>query len=559
MFGSFRKHQKWIWILGVIVIIPSFVIFFSPDAKWAGGAGGETYNLGSIGGEPIKLNEFRPAFAETKLNYFFRSNGTWPGNEENAQRSLERDTIFRIFLIKKLKELDIHVSEKAVASMARERLGPYPLANFEKEHLQKNGLTISDFERFLRHEAGIQQLVGVAAASAKVMNPSDAEIIYRKQHEEVATEAAVFWTSNFLDKVTVTPAAIGQFFTNRMSFYRIPERIRVSYIEFPMTNYFADADTQIKQRTNFNAVLDEEYAKRGTNAFKGTNGVVLTEAAAKAQIKDELREYFAMQSARKAASDFGNELFDKKNVNVQTFENLAAAKGLLLKVSPAFDRVSGLDDTNFPAAFRDKALALNDIEPISYSPIVGKDAIYLIALKNKVPSEMPPFEKIQDKVTNDYKNQQALDLARKAGNSFQQMLTNGLAQKKTFSELAAQAKVKTVAIPPFSATTTSLPDLDPRINMRMLQGIIQDLQPGQASGFVPTQDGGFVLFLREKLPFIESLVQESFPDFMGKLRVYRQNEAFNQWFRKQAELAKLTLPTHESDKGSAGGAPKRSR
>ena len=256
MFGSFRKHQKWIWILGVIVIIPSFVIFFSPDAKWAGGAGGETYNLGSIGGEPIKLNEFRPAFAETKLNYFFRSNGTWPGNEENAQRSLERDTIFRIFLIKKLKELDIHVSEKAVASMARERLGPYPLANFEKEHLQKNGLTISDFERFLRHEAGIQQLVGVAAASAKVMNPSDAEIIYRKQHEEVATEAAVFWTSNFLDKVTVTPAAIGQFFTNRMSFYRIPERIRVSYIEFPMTNYFADADTQIKQRTNFNAVLD---------------------------------------------------------------------------------------------------------------------------------------------------------------------------------------------------------------------------------------------------------------------------------------------------------------
>ena len=63
MFGSFRKHQKWIWILGVIVIIPSFVIFFSPDAKWAGGAGGENYNLGSIRGEPIKLNEFRPAFA----------------------------------------------------------------------------------------------------------------------------------------------------------------------------------------------------------------------------------------------------------------------------------------------------------------------------------------------------------------------------------------------------------------------------------------------------------------------------------------------------------------
>ena len=51
MFGSFRRHQKWIWLLGVIVIIPSFVIFFSPEAKYSGrGATGSRVAI--VNGKP---------------------------------------------------------------------------------------------------------------------------------------------------------------------------------------------------------------------------------------------------------------------------------------------------------------------------------------------------------------------------------------------------------------------------------------------------------------------------------------------------------------------------
>jgi hypothetical protein len=39
------------------------------------------------------------------------------------------------------------------------------------------------------------------------------------------------------------------------------------------------------------------------------------------------------------------------------------------------------------------------------------------------------------------------------------------------------------------------------------------------------------------------------PEFLGKLRQYRQNEAFNQWFRRAAEQARLVIPAKES----AGG------
>src|SRR3954466_9801859 len=101
MFGSFRRHQQWIWILGVIVIIPSFVIFFSPDAKYRGRRGEQgKMDLGSFNGRPIQTEEYSAALNETKLNHFMRSGGKeWPGTDEAAYKSLQRDTIFRLFLL----------------------------------------------------------------------------------------------------------------------------------------------------------------------------------------------------------------------------------------------------------------------------------------------------------------------------------------------------------------------------------------------------------------------------------------------------------------------------
>src|SRR5438270_10043046 len=156
MFGSFRRHQKWIWILGVLVIIPSFVIFFSPNASMRGSSN-VYYSVvngkpPTINGQPITADEFRTAHTEAVLFHFFRNNGTFPTGDEMSKESLERDTIVRVFMIRKLQELDIHVSDEAVGRLAIERLGNYPLATLEREKLLPNGLTLVDFDHFMRHE-----------------------------------------------------------------------------------------------------------------------------------------------------------------------------------------------------------------------------------------------------------------------------------------------------------------------------------------------------------------------------------------------------------------------
>ncbi len=562
MFGSFRRHQKWIWFLGVLVIIPSFVIFFSPDAKIGRNTTSREALINgkpaTINGQPIRLDEFRNAYNETVLGHFFRSNGKeWPERSEAARETLEHDTVVRVFMLYKLKELDIHVSDEAVARLAMERLGAYPLASLERDHLLPHGLTVTDFDRFMRHEAAIQQLVGAVTTSAKLIKPQEAEILYRKDYEEVSADLAVFWTSNFLDKVTITPGAMANYYTNHMSQYRVPERVQVNYVEFNISNYLAEADKKLSEITNYMAQVNEAYGKRDTNSayFKGTNGLPLDEAAGKAKLQTDFRRHEGLIIARRKASDFGGELISLPQPDrADNLERLAAAKNLAVKVTPPFDRVSGLDDTNFPPEFRERALKLTRENPVVFSPIVGEEAVYLISLKNRLSSEMPPLEKVQEKVTNDYKSFQAGELARASGTSFAASVTNGLAQKKPFAEICAQAKVKPINLPPFAPSTPSLTNLDQRINFYMVQHIAFSLKPGEASPFypLPKQEGGLVLYLRAKLPLDEAKVKADLPEFMGRLRMYRQNEDFNQWFNKQAELARLNIPRKETPTASPG-------
>ena len=167
---------------------------------------------------------------------------------------------------------------------------------------------------------------------------------------------------------------------------------------------------------------------------------------------------------------------------------------------------------------------------------------------------MPPFEKVQEKVTADYKNSQAAEMARTNGYSFAASVTNGLAQKKTFAQICEQAKIKPLTLAPFSASTPSLTNLDERINFYTLQHIGLSLKPGEASQFypLPRQEGGMIVYVRAKLPLDESKVKAELPEFVGKLRIYRQNEDFNQWFSRQAELAKLYIPRKEQPTLSPG-------
>jgi hypothetical protein len=66
--------------------------------------------------------------------------------------------------------------------------------------------------------------------------------------------------------------------------------------------------------------------------------------------------------------------------------------------------------------------------------------------------------------------------------------------------------------------------------------------PGKASGLATTRDGGMVLFVKALLPLDEAKVAKDLPDFVRQERQVRQNEAFNEWFSKEAQRALRDTP-----------------
>ncbi len=116
MFASFRRHQSWIWLIVVIVVSISMIIFFTPDKgpnSSRKGKGG--FDFGSINGQAIERDEFLSTYREVQIGHFFRTGGReWPGTDAESDRGLKQQTGFRVFLIRKMNELDIKPSMVAV-------------------------------------------------------------------------------------------------------------------------------------------------------------------------------------------------------------------------------------------------------------------------------------------------------------------------------------------------------------------------------------------------------------------------------------------------------------
>lgn len=569
MFGTIRKHSTGLWVFIIVVVSLSMVVFFSADVQ-LGNGNSNAGDYGSINGRPITHAEYLDAYNEVRLSQFL-STKQWPGMDESSTRRLESETLYRIFLVQKMKEMGIKASDKTVALTVHEQLGDMPYDSFEKQLLQPQGLSTSDYERFVRNQAGLRQLFAAAGVSGNLVLPAEAETLWRKENQEVATQLAVFWSTNYLDKVVITNGAIGLFYTNNMNFrYRLPERQTLSYVEFSASNFLADADKRLSQLTNLNEIVSEYYfrGRNGTNSWTDDKGSPLPEAAAKEKIKEEIRLTEGLQAARRAAAEFGNALMSQAQPNqVATLEKLAAEKNLPVKMTKPFDRATGLEEfeneiiaqasEDSPAEtvrdmIRQRAFALTDERPVLFNPIPGKRAVYVIARKGKVPSEVQPLDKIKDKVTSDYKSLMATDLARKAGQAFQITLTNGLAAKKSFADICAAEKVKVIDIPPIAASSRNLTNVDSRVSLRVLQSVALDLEVGKASQFLsaqPPTEGGFIVYAKSRPAISESKLNEELPAFVNQIRNFRQNEAFQQWFRKQVELAKVAGPKRETTIG----------
>jgi hypothetical protein len=558
MLRNIRRHQKWLFIVIAGLTIISFVYFLDPTTGRRGGGRGilsrGAGGYGSINGRTISEEEFVEMKREARLR-FFVTYQRWPEEDETSRQMFDADrqTLEWIFLVEKANELKIQVNEDAVtdwiANAFRDRTsGAFRVEtyqNFVQQQLRQHGYSEADLVRFVRHHVGVQHLSVLAGLSGGLVTPREAEALYRQENEQLSVEVVLFSASNYLAGITVTPEALSQYYSKNMAQYRLPERVQVSYVKFDATNFLAEADQTLAQQTNLTQLLEKQYQQRGADFYKDAGGKTLPHDAAIQKLKEEVREGQALNSANKKAFEFLEQLYDlyQKQTNETThLEKLAAAAGYQSAVTEPFSH-DGPKGLKVPEQFTQVALALTPEQPVPNEPLAGADAVYVIALKKRFPSEVEPFEAVHERVAEDFRRDEAKEAARRAGETFYSKLTNNLAQNKSFEASCLETNVSPLKLPPFSLATRSLPpEWESRVSLSLLKEVAFALAPGKTSPFVLTRDGGLILHVVSRQPVDETRLKAELPAFIERLREQRRREASNEWIRKEFSLAHITGP-----------------
>jgi hypothetical protein len=479
------------------------------------------------------------------LRIFFMT-GNWPDDEAKKQGGdVERETYQWLLLMQKQKQLGIHISTDVIAQAARAMMSQFQRAGitspemFIKQVLQPRGFDLDDLERFMRHHIGVQELISTIGLGGELVTPQDVRELYKREHEEMAIAAVFFSASNYLAGVSAPADAVMQFYTNRLANYRVPDRVQVSYVKIDLTNFLAQANQELAKMTNLDLQIDDKYRQGGTNFLREYKAQSLEEA--RRNIHDGTRKQLELQSARKKALEFATPLFDMEPVRADNLDKLAKEKGFAVRVTEPFDLRDGPKELEVGEDFAQKAFARTPGDPFA-GPIIGLDGVYVIALNNKIPSEIPSLDKIHAQVERDFQLNQALNLARKAGMDFSQTLTNGLAQGKTVAALCAEAKLPLVDLPPLSLSSRELPQVEDHLPLNQFKQITFSMPPGKVSPFQMTTEGGLIVYVKSKLPLDEVKMNATLPSFANYVRQNRQTEAFNAWFRKEAERGLRDTP-----------------
>jgi hypothetical protein len=548
MIGTIRKHSGWLWLIIVTLTIMSFVWWgASPAARYDRGHSG---GYGTIYGHTVTREMYVQAQRQFYLYYWLRT-GSFPDKSATFKHEdMDRETYVRLMLIQKANDLGVSVSEDAVVTAANDFLlslgrkgQPVPLEEVYKRVLEPEGLTVADLQGFLRSDLVLQQLIQTLGLSGTFVTPQEAGLLYDREHQEVSAQAVFFSVSNYLAQVAITPAAIEDFYQKNQAGYREPDRVRVNYVAFEVTNYFAAAEQKIG-RTNLDAQVESVFRQQGLEAVPGAK----TPEEAKAKIRQALLQQEAAVAARQRANEFASELFAQEPVKAANFTTFAQTKKVALHTTAPFSANAGPEEIS-ASAFTKEAFKLNEEMPFAGPVAVpganAPETYYVIGLAAQLPSAIPALEQIRARVTLDYEFYEAALLAQRAGTNFVTTASAQMAAGKTFAQAAVAVGLSPVVLSPFSLSSSEVPEAGERAEIGQLKRAAFTTTPGHLANFVLTQDGGFVLFVQSLLPVDQAQKTTGQAQFLNQVRRGRQNEAFNLWLETEANRELRNIPVFE--------------
>jgi peptidyl-prolyl cis-trans isomerase D len=487
-----ERLQKWgPWILGgvLLLLVPSFIVMFSPSASIKQ----QRSELPTIGGKPVDFAQFQTAKNAVMTEVVF-SSGHQPPNTLEFQDQLNIEAAQRLILMRKAREFGLNASDEEVVQQLR--VMPSFLneqKQFDPDRYQRylsflNNLSISEAEltETIREQITLAQLRALITTAAKV-TPAELKLAYAPLHEETTIDYVEFNAADNKENFGIKDEEARAFYDANKEKFRKPAEVKVRDV------YFTISDA----RKTITLGDDEigEYYELNKNKYLDDQKKPKPLADVKEEVKKDLLDLRAERLAGDRATGFSVKLVHEPGTARPDFAKIAADFAVTPQETGFFDLRGTVTGIKAGPQFNQAAFSLSPEVPFS-DPIRGEDGYYVLEYLASQPSEVPPFDQAKEQVIDLLKQQRAVDAVVKQGRELNTKVKGAVAAGKSFSDACASAGLKVKTTEPFSLAQDT-PDLP-------LGNRIKDMALGMATNTVSdlllTANGGLFFHLKQRLP-----------------------------------------------------------
>ena len=545
MFGTVRKHSQPLWIVIIIMVVISFVVYFTPGYdpfENQGGTATEANVELSFARQQVLLDQaitmsqqfggfLPPSLNAQVLAGQFRDQDLNRDGEVDVS-GLDYAAHMRLLRLRKAKDLGIRASDNMVKARLEQMFSNPNDQKFSQDaytgfltQYRNAGLLGSgksgeeQFQELIREQITFQQLDNLMTRSVGFFT-DEATADQQAMDNKLYTAQAVFFsTSNRIDSVTNLTSIATNFYPTLIDQYFVQPKRQVAYVLFPVAPYLEDAEKEIKLDDLVKERVDKHMnSTNSVDHFTDANGTKLVAGAALDAAYSEVRktqqsslDAITLPKAKVPTTELRKALFGGEQSEWIIDQLYAKAKAQELEVQSATtDRANA--EALLPQALVDAVFGLN-LQPgqLSTSAVeVAGEGYYVWGLEKLIEGRPRNYEELTDEEKAEVKEAfiaaEVKKLASEDGNDYRDALAELKADGESVEDFLNDSKQTVISLPAMtlSATDVNATALEGLATVTEIQSVIGNLErenrslakPNWLSSYNPASTegvGGFIV------------------------------------------------------------------
>ena len=552
-------QSRLLWATFLIIIVFSFVIWGTQMPN-QNKAAKEANAEGKLNGNWVSREEFRKAYFDTYMSVVFAV-GKPIQMTKKIDDEIRKSAWRRIVALKQAKDLGLDASDEEVMATIQAHPGFMTDGHFNanqynafvQNSLAGLGFSELQFEEHIRGEIVLQKLQHMVQQTALVA-PADIDRTFHSLSDKFNVEYVAMTVTNFEKEVHVTREDAHKFFLANPERFKIPEMVRVKYVQIPIQKYLSECT--VTNENDALAYYDEhinDYRVTNvvteivTNFFAVGSNTVETIVTNKVetldfdQVKTNIFEAMTRQAAKdraaEIATDFVVSLAPDRDGNSAKFEDVAAKAHLEVRKLDPFALEDEIPDIDAGLLFNHTAFNLNLSKDEYFSDaVIGSNSVYVIALEERVPARVPEFEEVADKGMDAARQNALVETLSKKANEIHEAVIKAIDKGDTFAQALNPYHLKPVQLKEFTAAEASKQTHD--YMDIILRGILPRNQ-GEVTDLLSADDAVVIAYVDKRTPgsssTLDSLKQQ-IAETVKRQRARILLEDYQDYLLKQAKF-----------------------